>query len=96
MTTDTALKTLRKIAFITAKPGMEDALSAALVDIQAKTLAESGCRLFHFYRSLTQRDAFFLNEEFDDADALRQHMDQPYIKAFFAAGLVAAVQVTDL
>ncbi len=87
---------LQKVALITAAPGAEEKLAAALIALQQETLKEPGCITFHFYRSLTSPGAYLLAEEFTSAEALRLHMTLPHTQSFFGLGLVANVSVVDV
>lgn len=79
---------VRKTVLITAKPGREEDLRHALIDLQNATRPEPGCVFFGFYGALDDAGSFVLIEEFADTAAFDAHMQMPYTKAFFAASLV--------
>ncbi|HYD99020.1 MAG TPA: putative quinol monooxygenase [Alphaproteobacteria bacterium] len=82
---------VRKIVRIAAKPGLADAMRAALRELELATKAEPGCREFRFFQALTEPDAFLLIEDFTSAEALEGHMRQPHTRAFFARNLAASI-----
>lgn len=56
-----------------------------LADSYAKAVnAEEGCHFFQFARSLTDENEFICIEGFRDGDAGSEHVQQPYVKDFFA------------
>jgi quinol monooxygenase YgiN len=58
----------------------------ALVDSYAKAVnTEEGCLFFQFSRSLTDENEYICIEGFRDALAGSSHVQQPYVKDFFAA-----------
>jgi quinol monooxygenase YgiN len=79
---------IQKTILITAKPDREEDLRHALIDLQNATRPEPGCVFFSFYGALDDAGSFVLIEKFTDAAAFDAHMQMPYTKAFFAAGLV--------
>jgi quinol monooxygenase YgiN len=57
----------------------------ALADSYARDVnSEDGCLFFQFARSLTDDSQFICIEGFKDADAGAAHVQQPYVKKFFA------------
>lgn len=80
---------IRKTILITARPGREEDLRLAMIQLQDATRREPGCAFFRFYGVLEEPGRFVLIEDFVDAQAFDAHMQLPHTKAFFAAALVA-------
>ncbi len=58
----------------------------ALADSYAKDVnSEEGCMFFQFSRSLTDENEFVCIEGFTDAEAGAAHVQNSYVKNFFAA-----------
>ncbi len=60
-----------------------------LLELQSKTRAEPGCMFFTFYGALDAAGSFVLVVDSANAQAFDAHLQMPYTKDFFAAGLVA-------
>lgn len=87
---------IRKLARIVGRPQQADALRQALLQLEAATRQEEGCREFGFFQSISDPEAFVLIEAFDDQASLDGHLAQPHTRAFFRRQLVAAIEVTPL
>lgn len=87
---------VRKIAYITAKPGYCADLREALHVVEAATVAEPGCREFRFYQALSAPERFLLVEHFENEAAFKLHLQLPHTQAFFARQLVASIDVCEL
>jgi len=96
MTNAVVQQAVRKIVRITSKPGRSVELHYALKTLENETRKESGCREFSFYRAISTDDSFLLLEDFEDQEAFDRHMQLPHTKTFFALGLTASVQATNL
>ncbi len=86
----------RRLARLTAQPGKEHEMRAALLALEGATRPEPGCRQFAFFQALGAPGEFLLIEDFAGQQALDLHMEAPYTRAFFKAGLVDKVRVYDL
>ena len=63
----------------------------ALADSYAKDVnSEDGCLFFQFARSLTNDNEFVCIEGFTDAEAGAAHVQNAYVKNFFAAASASA------
>ncbi|PQM27686.1 antibiotic biosynthesis monooxygenase [Sphingopyxis lindanitolerans] len=85
------------IAKLTAKPGHEDELGAALTDGAAKVLAgEPGCLLYRVARSRSDTGVYTLMEIYASQAALDAHPNAPHfeeIRTALSAHLGAAPEV---
>lgn len=86
----------RRLARLTAKPGKEQEMRAALLALEGATRPEPGCSQFEFFQALGAPGEFLLIEDFAGQQALDLHMEAPYTRAFFEAALVDKVRVVDL
>ena len=84
-------------AKLTAKPGHEELLGAALTDGAAKVLAgEPGCLLYRVARSRSEAGVYKLMEVYASQAALDDHPNTPHfaeIRTALAAHLGAAPEV---
>ncbi|RKH67888.1 putative quinol monooxygenase [Corallococcus llansteffanensis] len=83
-------------AFITAKPGKEVEIKAALNKLVTETVKEPGCVLFRILEDLENPGRFVLWEIFQNRDALRVHMELEHTRNYFSLGLTAGTQVMKL
>jgi quinol monooxygenase YgiN len=83
-------------AFISAKPGKEAELKAALREVVAETVKEPGCIQFQVLEDLENPGRFVLWEIFQSREALRIHMEKDYTRAYFAKGFMERTQVMKL
>jgi quinol monooxygenase YgiN len=70
-------------ALIRAKPGQEDKLKAALVEVVQKTQREPGCLLFQIHEFEHDPCRFMLWECFENFAALEAHMATDYTREYF-------------
>ncbi|WP_437616421.1 putative quinol monooxygenase [Erwinia sp. V71] len=68
------------IAAFSAKPGKEDALRKATLDVVEPTRAESGCVQFVVHEDLNQPGAFFIRETWKSQEDLDKHFQMPYLQ----------------
>lgn len=85
-----------QLARIHCKPGKAAQLISELQVLEACTRREPGCLEFTFYQAISDASEFVLIERFQDAQALRSHMDAAYTQRFFALDWVTAVKVQPL
>ena len=64
------------------KPEAREAAIAACLQMSALSEAEAGCIRYQFYESLAEVNTFFLFEEWETADALQNHLQQPHTRQF--------------
>ena len=75
---------LTVIATLKAKPGMEDALFAALKGLLAPTRAERGCVFYDMHKSADEPGLFMFTEEWETRPLWDDHMKTPHLQAFAA------------
>ncbi len=73
------------VAVITAKPGSEDAVGAALRDLVAPTREEAGCVSYDLFESAAAPGTFVTIERWNGQADLDAHMQTPHIAAALAA-----------
>ena len=83
---------IRKTVFLTAKPGLQEELRRALIELQNATRPEPGCRFFTFYQALDDSSSFVLVEDFANAEAMETHMGLPHTKSVFRGGAGGRIQ----
>lgn len=76
---------LAVVALISAKPGSEDAVRAALTTLVPPTRQEEGCTSYALYESATAPGTFVTVESWRGQSDLDAHMASPHIAAAFAA-----------
>jgi quinol monooxygenase YgiN len=83
------------IAFVSTKPGQEDAFIAAAQTCAAASRAEPGVIYYQVWRETEGERRFVFNELYVDAAAVAAHMASDHFKAFgrAAAGFAAAPPV---
>lgn len=72
------------VATFQAKPGSEDTVREALLDVIAQTHAEEGCRTYALHVSTADPAQMVMVERWDDQASLEAHFTQPYIAALGA------------
>ncbi|KQS02206.1 hypothetical protein ASG11_15640 [Sphingomonas sp. Leaf357] len=84
--------TIKIVAFVTVKPGEEDAFIAAARTCVAASRAESGVLHYDLWRETEGDRRFVFNELYSDQAAVAAHMASDHFKAFglAARGLAAA------
>ncbi|MBA2679009.1 MAG: antibiotic biosynthesis monooxygenase [Ktedonobacteraceae bacterium] len=76
----------------TIRPEHWDQAVQQTQQMSAKSEAEPGCRSYRFYVELTNRNTFFIFEEWDNAEALMNHFQSTHYQEFgtFLASVLAA------
>jgi quinol monooxygenase YgiN len=69
------------VAVITAKPGSEDAVRAAMRSLVAPTREEEGCLAYDLSESSSAPGTFVTVEQWSDPSDLDKHMQTEHIKA---------------
>jgi quinol monooxygenase YgiN len=87
---------LEMTALISAKPGKEAELKAALREVVAQTVKEPGCITFQVFEDRENPGKFVLWEIFKSQEALREHINKDYTKAYFATGFMERTHVMKL
>ena len=75
---------LTVVAELTAKPGKEDDLRAALTGLLAPTRSEEGCVEYLLHESTDQPGRFVFYENWKSREALTDHLQKPYLQALAA------------
>ena len=75
---------LTVVAELTAKPGKEDDLRAALTGLIAPTRSEEGCVEYLLHESTDQPGRFVFYENWKSREALDRHLQTPYLQALGA------------
>ena len=91
------MKDLVVVATLTAKPGHEAALKAALEKIVAPSRAEAGCSRYELHGDIEQAGRFVMIETWRDQQALTEHEATPHCHTLVQeVGGKADVQVVKL
>jgi quinol monooxygenase YgiN len=69
---------------ITVKPETRDEAVRVAQKMSEASRAEAGCHGYAFFASLTDPNAFFIFEEWEDDDALARHFQTPHMAEFQA------------
>lgn len=77
------MSTIHLLAHVTARPGREQDLEAAMLTLLEPTRAERGCRQYRLYAS-DRPGRFFVDEIWDSQEALDLHMETPHFLAVAA------------
>ena len=72
-------RTLRLIATMVAKEGMEDELRKALTGLVAPTRTEPGCRMYELWRCNDDPRQFRMVEEWESEAALAVHFETAHM-----------------
>ena len=75
---------LTVVAVLRAKPGKEEALREALLNLVEPTRAEAGCVQYDLHRSTENPGEFVFFEKWVDRAALDEHSQKPHLQAFRA------------
>lgn len=67
---------------LTAKPGREGDLRAALQDLVAPSRADAGCELYDLHVDRENPRHLFLYEVWRDEPSWRAHMETPHLRRF--------------
>jgi quinol monooxygenase YgiN len=70
---------LTVVATITANPGSEDVVEAALRELAGPSRQEAGCHSYALYRSAADPTVFITIEQWESQADLDQHMTTPHI-----------------
>lgn len=70
-------------ARIRAKSGMEKRVKEELLRLIAPTRNEKGCISFDLHQSTEDPSLFLFYENWVSEQALNEHLEKPYLKAFF-------------
>ena len=73
---------VKVIAFVSVKPGQEDAFVAAARDCIAASRAEAGVLHYDLWREVDGERRFVFNELYVDDAAVQAHMASDHFKAF--------------
>lgn len=73
---------VKVIAFVSVKPGQEDAFVAAARDCIAASRAEAGVLHYDLWREVDEERRFVFNELYVDDAAVQAHMASDHFKAF--------------
>lgn len=65
-----------------ARPGNEDAVHAAILEVLAPTRAEPGCVSIHAFRSLRDARLYFIHSRWKDEAAFDTHATLPHTIRF--------------
>lgn len=69
---------------VPVKPEKRDAMRQAVQQVVARTRAESGCIAYDFYESVSEPHLLHIYEEWESAEALAAHLQQPHTRDFLA------------
>ena len=69
------------IVTFVAKPGCEQALVAAITELQRATALEPGAIHYELHEGAPGSRTYYLYERYADADAMKAHLASPYLKA---------------
>jgi quinol monooxygenase YgiN len=72
---------LTVVAEVQAKPGKEEALKAALMELIAPTRREEGCVQYDLHVHTTVPGRFVFYENWTSAETLARHADSAHLKA---------------
>jgi quinol monooxygenase YgiN len=75
---------VKLVAFLSAKPGCEDALEAAAAQVVAASRAEPGCLRYDLWRESGYGRRYLIDELYVDRAAYEAHRATPHYAAFRA------------
>jgi quinol monooxygenase YgiN len=87
---------LRVVAAVTAKPGMESTLAAAIEKCVGPSRAEPGCLEYTPYRDATVAGRFVFLERWTNRAALDAHTKTPHFLALSEVYKTAALNGVDI
>src|SRR5579862_3582049 len=73
------------IAIPDARPGLEDAFRARIVELVRGVRREPGCVMFTAYEARDTPGRFYLDEIYADAAAFTTHLGTDHVHAFISA-----------
>lgn len=65
-----------------ARPGNEEAVADAMLEVLAHTRKEPGCLAIHDYRSIRDRRLFYVHSHWKDEAAFENHARLPHTVRF--------------
>ncbi len=65
-----------------SRPGNEDAVAAALLDVLVPTREEQGCQSIHAFRSIRDPQLFYIHSHWKDEVAFEYHAGLPHTVRF--------------
>jgi quinol monooxygenase YgiN len=65
-----------------ARPGHEDALAGALLDVVPPSREEPGCLAIHAFRSIRDPRLFYIHSRWQDEAAFERHAGLPHTVRF--------------
>jgi quinol monooxygenase YgiN len=65
-----------------ARAGEESAVEQALREVMGPSREEEGCLSFHLFRSMRDRQLFYIHSRWTDEAALQKHAELPHTVAF--------------
>jgi quinol monooxygenase YgiN len=65
-----------------ARPGQEDAVAAALLDVVVPSRGEPGCLGIHAFRSTRDRQLFYIHSHWKNEGAFENHAGLPHTVRF--------------
>ena len=68
------------IVTFVSKPGCEQALEAAILELQRNTAYEAGSVCYELHRGAPGSRTFYLYERYADAAAMKTHLASPYLR----------------
>jgi quinol monooxygenase YgiN len=75
-------KKVTVVASIKAKPGMEDKVREAVMNLVAPTRKEAGCITYDLHVSIDDKGRLMLYENWVSKKDLDEHLEMPYLKDF--------------
>lgn len=73
------------VAVTIAKPGREERVRDALVELVASVREEAGCLRYEMHRDLDNRARFVCMELWQDRESFDRHCQAPHIMAYLKA-----------
>ncbi len=77
-----AEKKVTVLAYIKAKPGMEDKVREAVMNLVEPTRSEAGCINYDLHVSVDDKSRFMLYENWISKKDLDEHLEMPYLQDF--------------
>jgi quinol monooxygenase YgiN len=79
-----ANKKITVLARIKAKSGMEKRVKQEALSLVAPTRQETGCINYDLHQNANDKSMFMFYENWMSKEALDEHLQKPYLKAFVA------------
>jgi len=77
-------KPVTVVARMKAKPGKEEELRAALLQLIEPTRAEGGCLNYDLHRAVEDPASFLFHENWRSKEDLDAHLNKPHLKEFLS------------